>query len=97
MQVLLMKPSPQGLDDRLPICVRRQAPPRRAADAVPTVELDIEGVEDVAPRADGDADAVLLRRVLGAPGCGVCQRLRLGLGLVQLEADLREVVQLGDG
>lgn len=85
--------SPQSLQHLLPLPVACQTPTRRAADAVLAVELDVQRVEGVAAGGEGDADGVVIvgLRVVGVDvGGGV-------LGLVEFEADLREVVELGDG
>lgn len=73
--------------------MRRQASPLRAADTVLAVKLHVQRVIDVAAGADRDADAVVEHRVAAS-----VRGLRLGrLGLVQLEADLAEIVKLRDG
>jgi hypothetical protein len=81
----------QRLDDLFPVCVRRQAASGCAADAVLAVELHVQGIECMATRTDGDADTVcILCDILGI-------RRRLVLGLVQLETDLREIIEFGNG
>lgn len=97
-----MELGPERVDDLLPIAVRREASPLCATDAVLAVELYIQRVVDVTPGADGDADAVLEALILVVTTTSVTPvRLRvllrwrwgfIVLGLVQLEADLREVV-----
>lgn len=74
--------------------MRRQTPARRAADTMLAVQLDVQRVVDVAAGTDSDPDAVVERRMVRR-----VRRVgrRLVLRLVQLETDLREVVELGNG
>lgn len=73
--------------------MRRQASPLRAADTVLAVKLHVERVIDVAAGADRNADAIVEHRVAASIRC-----LRLScLRLVQLEANLAEIVELRDG
>lgn len=84
---------PQCLNDVLPVQMAREALPRRATDAVLGVEAHVERVVAVAAGGDGNTDAVAryvrIIRVLAGLG--------LGLGLVELEADLGQIIQFGDG
>lgn len=49
----------QSLKNFLPLDVRCQTSARRAADAMLTIQLDVQGIEGVATRRKGDADAVV--------------------------------------
>lgn len=86
-----MKFRPQRLNHLLPIRMSRQATSRCAADTVFAIQLDIKRVECVATWRDGDTNGVVV---------GALDRVGFGnivLRFVQLEADLREVVELWDG
>lgn len=84
-----MKLGTQRLNDFLPVTVRRQGPPLRAAYAVLAVELDVQRIIDVTSWADGNADAVIEGGI--ALACGGALWL-ISLGFVKLKADLREIV-----
>lgn len=83
---------PQSLNDVLPVQMAREALPRCAADAVLGVEAHVERIVAVTAGGDGNSDAVAgyVRVVRVLAGLG------LGLGLVELEADLGQVIQFGD-
>ena len=89
---LLVELCSQCLDDLAPVCVGRQAPSWGAPNAVSTVELHMKRVEDMAARADRDANTVSECRIVWRRGAW----RRLHLGFVKLKTNLRKVVQLGD-
>lgn len=77
----------QRLDHLFPIMVGSEAASRGTADGVPGIELHVKWVESVAARADRNPDRI-----------GVWVDLILTVpGLVQLEADLGQVVELWNG
>lgn len=88
---LLVELGPQRLNNLYPVCMSRQAPARGAANAMLAIKLDIQRVKDVATRADGDLDAV----VEGGNALRIDRRV--SWHFVQLERDLRKVVELRDG
>ena len=81
---------PQSLQNLLPLAVAGQTASRSTSNAVLAVQLHIERIEGVAAGRQRDANGVIVRRLAGF-GIDVV------LGLVQLEADLRQVVELWDG
>lgn len=83
----------QRLQNLLPLPMASQRAPRRATNAVLAIQLDIERVESVAAWRKGDADGVVVVR-LRVLWVDVGGRV---LGLVQLEADLRKIVELRNG
>ena len=85
-----MKLGSQCLDDLLPVTMRCETPSRCTSDAVFTVELNVEWVVDVTAGTDGDPYAVVERGMTGWVRCA--GRWRSTFGLVQLEADLREII-----
>ena len=55
----LVEFGPQCLNDDHPVGMRRQAPARGTADAMPAVELNIKRVEHMTAWTDGDLDAIV--------------------------------------
>lgn len=80
---------PQSLQNLFPVPMAGQAAARRTSDAVLAVQLYVERVESVATGGEGDADGVIVRD-FAAGG------VNFVFGFVEFEADLREVVELGD-
>ena len=82
--------SPQGFKDFLPLPVTGQTASRSASYAMLAIQLHVERVKCMAAGREGNADRVVVGG-LSAGGVDVV------LGLVEFEADLRKVVELGDG
>ena len=81
---------PQSLQNLLPLAVAGQTASRSTSNAVLAVQLHVERVKGVASWRERDADGVVV--------CYLASRgINVVLGLVQLEADLRQVVELWDG
>ena len=86
-----MKLRSKCLDDHFPVSVRRQTASGCAADAVLAIELHVQGIECMTTGTYGDADSVCIL-------CSVlCVWRRLILRLVELETDLRKIIEFGDG
>ena len=68
-----------------------QTSARSAANAVLAVKLNIQRIESVATRRKGDTNAVVEAAAFGIVDGSFVLRL------VQLKADLRKVVELGNG
>ena len=81
---------PQGLEDLLPLPVTGQTASRSASYAMLAIQLHVKRVECMTAGREGDADGVVVSG-LAAGGIDIV------FGLVELEADLRKVVELGDG
>jgi hypothetical protein len=81
---------PQSFEDLLPLSMAGQATPWRASYAMLAIQLHVERVEGVAAGREGDADRVVVSS-LAAGG------IDFVLGLVEFEANLRQVVELWDG
>lgn len=84
---------PQRSQHLLPIAMRSQTSPRSVADAMLGIQLNIQRIKRMTTRRYGDADAVVERSFRVGVGAGG----HLILRLVQLEANLGQVVKLGNG
>lgn len=83
----------QCFNNLFPITVSRERAPRRTTNAMFAVELHVERIKGVAAGRDGDADAV----VEGALVARHVEVRRFVLRLVELKANLGEIVELRDG
>ena len=85
-----MKLRPQGFENFLPLSMAGQTASWSTSYAMLAIQVHVERVECVAAGGEGDADGVVVRG-LAAGGVDVV------FGLVEFEADLRQVVEFGDG
>lgn len=82
----------QSLNDLLPILMGRQAASWRTGNTVFTVKLHIQWVESMSARTDCNPNRISILRYL----IRVCIGRRFVLGFVQLEADLGQIIELGN-
>ena len=88
-----MELCPQSLNNLLPIRMCCQASSRRTTDTMLAVQLHVQRIKGMAARTDRNPDTVSIFGNVARR----CVRRSLVFGFVELKADLREVVKLGDG